>query len=117
LAELNSGPAPYEDELSEIINNFKKSVPNMDRTPPFISGMFSEKVFSYEIFQTFEEFLNGMLSVSFTPSVLDIEYEPFCKAIKDLFDKYKTNNDKLAGTMRLYCMIGKAKHLNLNADI
>ena len=113
LTELSSGPTAYEDELSRIIYNFKKSVPNMDRSPPFISGMFLEKEFSYEIFQTFEMFLHGMLSVSFTPSVLDMEYEPFCKAIKDLFDKYKIV-DKLAGTMRLSCMIGKAEHLNLN---
>ena len=118
LATLGNGPTSYEGELSEIIKNFKKSIPNkkLDMSSPFISGLFSETVFSYTIFQTFDEFLHGMLSASFTPSVSDIEYEPFCKAIKDLFDKYKIN-DKLEGTMRLHCMIGKAEHLNLNDDI
>ena len=113
LTELSGGATLYEDELSEIINNFKKPIPNMDRSPPFISGMFSEKVFFYDIFQTFDMFLHGMLSTSFTPSVFDMEYEPFCKAIQDLFNKYKIN-DKLAGTMRLHCVVGKAEHLNLN---
>ena len=116
MAELSGGPSSYEDELSEIMKNFEKTVPNMDRTPPFVSGEFLEKVFFYTVTQSFDEFLHGMLSASFAPSALDKEYEPFCRAIKDLFDKHKIN-DKLVGTMRLHCMVGEAEHLNLNDDI
>ena len=112
LTTLGGGSTFYDDELSEIINNFKKPAPkrNLDMSPPFKSGMFSEKVFTYEISQTFEEFLNGMLSASYSPSALDKEYEPYCKAMKELYDKYKVN-DKLVGKMQLHCTIGNAEDL------
>jgi len=109
----DGGSSSYDGELTEVINYYKKPVPNrnIDLSPAFNSGTFTEKVFNYSIFQTFDQFLHGMLSASYSPSALDITYEPFCNDIKSIFDKYNQDN-KLAGVMSLHCMIGKAENLN-----
>jgi len=103
----------YADELSEIYEKYSKSVPNKRyESPVFLSGTFSEKTFTYIIYQTMEEFLHGLLSESGLPVAGDDTYELCCDGIKKIFDKY-SKNEKLETICKLYCMIGNAENLGL----
>ena len=114
LTNLGSGSNHSSEEHMAIINRYRKPVTRKPNTsPPFSPGTFQEKIFTYEIHQTVNEFLHGSLSASFSPSTLDDEYGPYCKALRGFFDKHKTDGN-ITGVMRLRCVIGSAENLNEN---
>ncbi|MCL2513752.1 MAG: class I SAM-dependent methyltransferase [Oscillospiraceae bacterium] len=114
ISRLGGGENDYDCESAKIIEKYKKAVKNraLDTSPPFLSGTFLEKTFDFAIYETFDGFLHGSLSASFTPSVGDKTYEPFCDEIKQLFEKYQKNG-RLEAVMRLHCMIGDAVNLSV----
>jgi len=114
IARLGPGKNVYTQELLEIDNKFKKSVSG--RTPnnsnPFKEGSYEQKTFEYSVNQSYDEFLHGCLSASHAPTPKDDDFEEYCAALKQLFDKYSVDGE-LEGTFRLVCLVGSVDGLVL----
>ncbi len=77
---------------------------------PFCQDMFISKSFKYVVYEGFEEFLNGSLSASNSPTPEDSYFNEYCQSVKRLFDKYKYN-EKIEVPFQLSCMIGSVENL------
>ena len=112
ISTLGGGSNPYDAELRQINENFKKDVSMVisDTSPAFSKGTSIEKTFSYVVYETKDEFLHGALSASFAPSVRDETYAPFVREVEELFERYK-HNERLEVMMCLRCAAGSAENL------
>lgn len=112
IARLGAGSDAYAEELLEIGKKFAKAA--SDRIPnnvmPFQEGMYTEKVFKYSIFQSYNEFLHGFLSASYAPTAEDDCFENYCSALRFIFDKYSVNG-KIEGNFILSCYVGRVENL------
>ena len=110
IATLGNAQNGYDTE--EITEKYKKDVLSRkpDMSAPFQPGTFVEKIFPFIIQETFDEFLHGLLSASYMPSVEDETYDPFCRDLKDWFDKH-SHNDMMEVAMQLNCVIGYADNM------
>lgn len=112
IARLGPGDDIYDDKLIEINKKFSKLVLSREpnTSPPFKDNLYTDKLFEYVIYQSFEEFLHGCLSASDAPGPEDDCFDKYNSALKGLFDKYSIDG-KLAGNFKLFCMMGSVDNL------
>ena len=92
------GNDPYEKEDREIEDKYrickklsKSGLTREDRAKNlFGAGNYKSMKFDNTMKQTFEEFLGGKLSASYSPDVSDANYPEYEKDIRGLFDKYSS---------------------------
>jgi SAM-dependent methyltransferase len=112
IASLGPCDNVYTEEYLEIEKRFARSVPKRtsNTSDPFRTGAFVTKTFDYTVYNGFIEFLNGSLSSSYAPTPEEESFDPYCQALKSLFEKYSING-KLESRFQLSCKLGHVEDL------
>jgi hypothetical protein len=114
IATLGPCHSIYSDEFDAILNKYAIPVPGRTSNAllPFCQDTFISKSFKYVVYERFEEFLNGFLSASNSPTSEDSCFNEYCQSVKRLFVKYKYN-EKIEVPFQLSCMVGIVENLIL----
>ena len=79
-------------------------------SPEFREGAFKTKTFEFTLYQDWNTYLNGMLSMSSSPNPGDDRFEEYCQDKKQHFNRH-SRNGKLETNFKLTCMIGNVNDL------
>jgi len=112
ITTLGANHYDYSDEYHEVVCKYFRPVlgRKSNTDSPFINDSAEKKIFEFVVYQGYDEFINGALSGSFSPTPDDDCFEEYCKAMKQIFENYNKNG-KLETPFILTCMFGRTKNL------